>query len=109
MVDTIPKGVLISLAMWGGLGVNVSYANLKGASPFVDGRFGWMAKNGKLIGWISLTIGLMGTIVPILSFFWTGDWHQVENASIAMITCLVLIPMGSSMLYRLSKDQKDEA
>lgn len=100
--NTFPESLIRNLAMWGGLGVYVTYANLKGSSPYVDGRFR-MAKYGNLFGWFALLFGIFTAVLAFVLFFlehhFTGE---------LLIVGLALAAMGGSILYRRYQDKKED-
>lgn len=97
------------VALWGGVAISVAYANLKGASPFVDKRFG---KIGKIIG---LPIALFGVIVVAMTLIasvvaglgWADFFAQGGSGSMVMMG-LSLFITGSSIAYRHYLDKREE-
>ncbi|MGT2754823.1 hypothetical protein [Streptococcus ovis] len=97
------------VALWGGVAISVAYANLKGASPFVDKRFG---KIGKII---ALPIALFGVIVVAMTLIasvvaglgWADFFAQGGSGSMVLMG-LSLFVTGSSIAYRHYLDKREE-
>ncbi len=97
------------VALWGGIAVSVAYANLKGASPFVDRRFG---KIGKII---ALPIALFGVVIVAMTLVasvvaglgWTDFFARGGSGSMVMIG-ISLFVSGSSIAYRHYLDKREE-
>lgn len=97
------------VALWGGVAISVAYANLKGASPFVDKRFG---KIGKII---ALPIALFGVVIVAMTLVasvatglgWTDFFAQGGSGSMVMMG-LSLFVTGSSIAYRHYLDKREE-
>ncbi|MGT2772018.1 hypothetical protein [Streptococcus marimammalium] len=98
---------LMLLALLVGITVQVVYATLHDASIFVDKRFG---KNGYLVGGLLLFFGIMTLIYTI--------WESVqvngnvlrflsENNASLMILGFAQVVIGSSILYRLYLNDRE--
>ncbi len=97
------------VALWGGVAISVAYANLKGASPFVDKRFG---KIGKII---ALPIALFGVVIVAMTLVasvatglgWIDFFAQGGSGSMVLMG-LSLFVTGSSIAYRHYLDKREE-
>ncbi|MGT2757728.1 hypothetical protein [Streptococcus ovuberis] len=100
---------MLALGLWGGLGLSTTYANLKGASYFVDSRFG---SKGKLFGWSASFFGLfvmgMGLFTAIADPSARKVFFTRGGDGSFMVLGLALFSMGASILYRLYQNKKEE-
>lgn len=109
-IATLGKpNLLLNIAFWGGLTLNVCYSTLKGASPFVDQRFGKFAKIGR---WIGLPVMLLGAGVLIITVIVGFVKHTtlkefLDMGSFLWVSALSLICMGASIFYRNYRNKKE--
>lgn len=107
--DVISLDFMVALGLYGGVGLTMTLANLKGVSPFVDDRFG---RQGQLMGWVATLFGLLITLSSLLgtiaeqemlsTFFIRGGSGSL------FVLGLCLFSMGASILYRRYQDKKEE-
>lgn len=106
--DVVSPNFMVFATLLVGSTVNVTYATLKGASPFVDSRFG---KYGKLAGLIAFVFGLVVTLVMLwvtISLpFTLKEFFAAGGNGTMLVLGLGLCSMGGSILYRLSRDKRE--
>lgn len=106
--DVVSPNFMVFATLLIGSAVNVTYATLKGASPFVDSRFG---KYGKLAGLIAFVFGLVVTLVMLwvtISLpFTLKEFFAADGNGSMFVLGLGLCSMGGSILYRLSRDKRE--
>ncbi|MGT2888295.1 hypothetical protein N1496_07850 [Streptococcus didelphis] len=99
----ITADFFLYLALFGGLTANVSYSNLKGASAFVDDRFG---KNWRWFGLLAFVFGLGAIGVVIFNLFtvresWKAFFDKSGDGFLFIVGLALIFMGGSSLYYRL--------
>lgn len=109
--ESFSSGFMISLAFWGGLCIQTSYAILKGAHPLVDSRF---KKFGPLRKWLSLVIFLYGLGMTAFGLVesvnnWSDwqDFFAFGGNGMFLALGLSLVILGFSLVYRQYLDKKE--
>lgn len=106
--DVVSSDFMIFATLLIGMTVNVTYTNLKGATPYVDRRFG---KYGNPVGLVALVFGLLIVTVVLgvtIAVPLTPKEFFVAGGNGTMLLLgLGLCSMAGSILYRLSRDKRE--
>lgn len=106
--DVVSPGFMTFATILIGTTVNITYTNLKGATPYVDRRFG---KYGKPVGLVALTFGVLIVImtlgVTIALPLTLKEFFAAGGNGTMLVLGLGLCSMGGSILYRLSRDKRE--
>ncbi|MCP1640071.1 hypothetical protein J2T50_001794 [Streptococcus gallinaceus] len=108
---SITSGFMISLAFWGGLCIQTSYAILKGAHPLVDSRF---KKFGPLRKWVGIFILLYGLGMSVLGIVESVNarlgWKEFftfGGTGMFLALDVTLTVLGLTLVYRQYLDKKE--
>ncbi|MBY5034425.1 hypothetical protein K6V78_05025 [Streptococcus gallolyticus] len=112
LANVVSAGFMISIAFWGGICLQTSYAILKGAHPLVDNRFKRFGRFGKWFGLFAFLYGIAMTVFslfdPAMTKFNWKEFFSYGETGMMLALSLSLMVTGFSLVCRKYLDKKEE-